>query len=115
MEISSMAISQSRQPRCGRDASALTTSIGDAGSAGLGGISRQMHVLRADKSHRAGHQVVPGNAIDQAMHLAADVPVRRVSLGRRAQLDHVHRLTRIHLDQVADAVAQRDQVLRLLG
>src|ERR1700730_2631202 len=115
MEISSIATSQSRHPCGGRDASVLAASFGHSGSARLSGISRQMHVFRADKSHRTRHQMVARNAVDQVMHLTADAPVRRVSLWRRTQLDHVHRLTRVHLDEVADTVAQRDQVLRLLG
>ena len=47
---------------------------------------------------------------DQAMHRLAHPPVRRVALGRRAQLDHVHGLPRVHLQVEADPVGHGHRV-----
>ena len=58
----------------------------------------------------------PGNGfsgalLDQAVHRLADAAVGGVTLRGGAQLDHVHRLARIHLHVVAQAVGQEgDQV-----
>ena len=52
---------------------------------------------------------------DGAMHLLGHSSVGGVSLRPRAQLDEVHRFTRVELHDVADAVRQRDRVRGLLG
>ena len=65
-----------------------------------------------DELHRAGDRVVTGHVGDQPVHQLADAPVRRMSLRRRAQLDDVHRLARVHLHLETDAIRHHDRVRR---
>src|ERR1700729_877840 len=73
-----------------------------------------MHVVRSGKSHRAGHEVMTRNFVDEPEHLLAELPVARMSLRGRAQLDHVHRLAGVELDEVAHAVTEGDEISGLL-
>ena len=67
-----------------------------------------------DEGHGLGQRPVPGDLGDGPVHLLGHPAVRGVALGSRAQLDEVHRLARVELHDVADAVGQRDGVRRLL-
>src|SRR5215471_18682826 len=51
---------------------------------------------------------------DEAMHGLADSAIRRMPLGRGAELDHVHRLARVDLQVVAHAVRNAHRVGRYL-
>ena len=62
--------------------------------------------------HRAGDRVMAGDVGDQTVHLLADAAVRRMPLRRRAQLDHVHRLARVHVHDESHAIRHRHGVLR---
>ncbi len=73
-----------------------------------------MDVLRTREAHRPGDKVMTGDLVDEPEHLLADLSVARVPLRRRAQLDEVHGLTRIELDDVPNPVAEGDQVAGLL-
>ena len=52
---------------------------------------------------------------DQAVHLLADPTVRGMTLGGGPQLEHVHRLSGVHLDGEADAVREGHRVRGLVG
>src|ERR1700730_7732889 len=80
----------------------------------LSGVSRQVNILPPPETHGAGDQVVPGDLVDQPEHLLADLPVARMPLWRRTQLDKMHRFARVELDHVAHAMTERDEVARLL-
>ena len=54
----------------------------------------------------------PARSAMSAVHLLADAAVGGVPLRRGAQLDHVHRLARVHLHVEADAVGHRHRVGR---
>ena len=62
-----------------------------------------------------GNGPVAGHIRDEVVHLLADLPVGGMALRGGAQLDHVHRLTGVHLHQVPDPVGQRDGVGGLRG
>jgi len=101
--------------RTGGEAAALEPRRSVGGRAGgLGGVSREMDVVRPRKAHRARDQVVPGDLVDEPEHLLTDLPVARVSLRGRAQLDEMHRLARVELDHVAHPVTKRHEVAGLL-
>ncbi len=67
-----------------------------------------------DESHGLRDGAMSGLLGDQAVHLLADPSIGRVPLRSRAQLEQVHRLTRVHLHREADAVGHRERVRRLL-
>src|SRR3954462_8411371 len=50
---------------------------------------------------------------DEAVHLGRDGAVAGVALAPGAQLDELHGLARVEVQDVADAVAQRERVERL--
>src|SRR3954447_10205785 len=50
---------------------------------------------------------------DEAVHLVRDGAVAGVALAPGAQLDELHRLSRVEVQDVTDAVAQREGVERL--
>ena len=63
-----------------------------------------------DEAHHLGDQGVAGLGGDEAVHLLADGAVVGVALGRGSKLEHVHRLAHVELDDIPDAVRQRDGV-----
>src|SRR4051794_39952803 len=52
---------------------------------------------------------------DLRVQLVRDGPVARMTLATRAQLDQVHRLARVQIEDVSDPVAQAERVRRELG
>ena len=74
----------------------------DALEAGLG---TGVHVR-----HRGGHRGMDRG--DLRAHLVRDRAVARVALAAGAQLDRVHRLARVHVEDVADAEAEAERVRR---
>src|SRR5688500_7322253 len=62
--------------------------------------------------HRRGHCGV--HARDLGVERVGHRAVGRMALAARAQLDQVHRLARVHVEHVAEAVAQRERVVREL-
>src|SRR3954468_2859575 len=67
--------------------------------------------LAVDVRHRPRHGGM--HLGDEAVHLVGDGAVAGVALASRAQLDELHRLARVEVQDVADAVAQRERVERL--
>ena len=67
--------------------------------------------LGVDVRHRARDRRV--DLGDQAVHLVRDGAVGRVALAPRAQLDELHRLARVEVEDVADAEAEAQRVRRL--
>src|SRR3954452_64754 len=74
----------------------------DALQAGLGLVVDVRHRRRDGRVHRG----------DQPVHLVRDRAVARVPLAARAQLDQLHRLARVEIQDVADAVAEAQRVHR---
>ena len=62
------------------------------------------------ESHRGRDGAMPGLLRDQRMHPLTHAAIGRMALGRGAQLDHVHRLARVHVHVEANAVCHRDGV-----
>ena len=62
--------------------------------------------------HRGGDGAVAGLLGDQRVHPLADAAVGGMPLRRRAQLDDVHRLARVHVHVEAHAVGHRHRVRR---
>ncbi len=60
--------------------------------------------------HRGGDRVVAGHLRDRAVHRLADAAVGGMSLRRRAQLDDVHRLARVHVHVEPDAIGHGHRV-----
>src|ERR1035438_5826496 len=73
-----------------------------------------MYVIRPGEAHRTGDEVMTRNFVDEPEHLVGVWPVARMPLRRRAQLDHVHRLASVELDEVAHPVTEGDEVPGLL-
>ena len=67
------------------------------------------------KDHRRRDRVVARAPGDEPMHRLADPPVGGVPLGRRAQLDDVHRLAGVQLHIETHPVRHRDRVRGDLG
>ncbi len=67
--------------------------------------------LGVDVPHRGRDRGV--DLADQAVHLVRDGAVGRVALAPGAQLDELHRLARVQVEDVADAVAEAQRVRRL--
>src|SRR3954454_14468877 len=87
----------------GAERAALRAHLGeDALEARLG--------ARVDVRHRGGDGGVGGR--DLRVHLLRDRAVARVALAPRAQLDRVHRLAGVHVEDVADAEAEAERVGR---
>ena len=69
-------------------------------------------VSRSTKRHRRGDRRVDPR--DLRVQRVRDGAVGRVALAARAQLDQVHRLARVHVEHVADPVAEAERVGRQL-
>ena len=67
-----------------------------------------------DVAHHLGHGVVAGLLGDEAVHLLGHDPVGGVALGRRAQLDEVHRLPGVQVEHEAHLVGEAHGVAGLL-
>ena len=63
-----------------------------------------------DKGHHLGNGMVSRHIRDQVVHLVRHLAVRRVTLGRGAELQDVHGLAGIHVHQVPDPVGQRHRI-----
>src|SRR5581483_3637471 len=81
----------------------------------LGAEPAQVVVALVDEAHGLGQPVVAGLVADEPPHLLAHGPVGGVPLGRRPQLEDVHRLPGVHLHGEADAVGERHGVGGLEG
>src|SRR3954452_5178635 len=87
----------------GAERAALRAHLGeDALEAGLGAC--------VDVGHRRGDGRVDRR--DLRVHLVRDGAIARVALAPRAQLDRVHRLAGVHVEDVADTEAEADRVGR---
>src|SRR3954454_5776243 len=85
----------------GAERAALRAHLGeDALEAGLG--------ARVDVCHRRGDGGVDRR--DLRVHLVRDGAIARVALAPRAQLDRVHRLAGVHVEDVADTEAEAERV-----
>src|SRR4051812_25923376 len=67
--------------------------------------------LVVDVGHRGGDGGV--DVGDQPVHLVGDRAIRRMPLAPGAQLDELHRLARVEVEHVAQAVAEAQGVRRL--
>ena len=75
---------------------------------GVQALERDLGVI--GELHRAGDGAVPGLLRDQGVHALADAAIGGMPLRRRAQLDDVHRLARVHVHVEPHAVGHRHRV-----
>jgi hypothetical protein len=63
-----------------------------------------------NESHHLGDGAMPGLFGDETMHLLPNNPIRRMTLGRRPELDEMHRFARVHVHREPDAVRKSHRI-----